>query len=295
MANKIIGFFRDHNAAEQAKDDLINAGFSHGDVELYSGREGPGLWEKIKEAFGFSDEQDQQLYAEAARRGCEAVLVDLEDEDAGDQDEAVSILQRHNPIDLDTEAGQWRAQGWRGTETAGTQAITRAAQTTAATSQSAPMKGQQRIPVVEEQVNVGKRAVLRGGVRIHTRVTSTPVEKQVQLREEHVRVERRPADRPVNPSDTQAFQERTIEATEMTEQPTVQKTARVVEEVVVGKEANERTETVRDTVRRTDVDVEKISPDSGQVDQAFLDDLTRDERYRGRDWNAVEADARHKY
>jgi stress response protein YsnF len=40
----------------------------------------------------------------------------------------------------------------------------------------------------------------------------------------------------------------------------------VVEEVVVGKNVTEHQETVRDTVRRTDVDVEKIDNNVTQAD-----------------------------
>lgn len=117
-------------------------------------------------------------------------------------------------------------------------------------------RGEVKIPVVEEELKVGKREVERGGVRVESRVEETPVEKDVHLREEHVHVERRPVDRPVTNAD-QVFKEGTIEVTEKVEEPVVSKTARVVEEVVIGKEAEERTETVRDTVRRTDVDVQK--------------------------------------
>ena len=114
------------------------------------------------------------------------------------------------------------------------------------------------IPVVEEELAVGKRAVEGGGVRVRTEVEERPVEEKVRLREEHVRVERRPVDRPASEADiARARQAGTIEVREKSEQPVVQKQARVVEEVVVGKEATERTETVRDTVRRTDVEVEK--------------------------------------
>jgi len=56
---------------------------------------------------------------------------------------------------------------------------------------------QVRVPIVEEQVQVGKREVERGGARIHTHVTERPVQEQVTLREEHVTVERHPVDRPV--------------------------------------------------------------------------------------------------
>jgi uncharacterized protein (TIGR02271 family) len=122
-------------------------------------------------------------------------------------------------------------------------------------------RGETTIPVVEEQIAVGKREVERGGVRVESRVTETPVEEQVNLREEHVHVERRPVNRPVGDAD-RAFKEGTLEVTERAEEAVVAKEARVVEEVVVGKEVAERTETVRDTVRRTDVNVEEVKGDT---------------------------------
>ena len=121
-------------------------------------------------------------------------------------------------------------------------------------------RGETTIPVVEEELKVGKREVERGGVRVESRVTETPVEERVNLREERVHVERHPVDRPVSSADN-AFKEGTLEVTERAEQAVVAKEARVVEEVVVGKEVAERTETVRDTVRRTDVNVEEIKGD----------------------------------
>ena len=114
------------------------------------------------------------------------------------------------------------------------------------------------LDVIEEQLEVGKRAVDKGGVRVTRNVEAKPVEENVTLREEHVNVERRPVNRPVTGDDDRAFTEGTIEITETAEQPVVAKTARVVEEVLVNKDVNERTETVRDTVRRSDVDVERI-------------------------------------
>jgi uncharacterized protein (TIGR02271 family) len=113
------------------------------------------------------------------------------------------------------------------------------------------------IPVVEEELRVGKREVEKGGVRITNRVTETPVEEEVRLREEHINVERRPVDRPVSNADN-AFQSGAIEVTETAEEAVVAKNARVVEEVVVNKDVQERTETVRDTLHRTDVDVEPV-------------------------------------
>lgn len=113
------------------------------------------------------------------------------------------------------------------------------------------------IPVVEEELIVGKREVEKGGVRITSKVTETPVEEEVRLREEHINVERRPVNRPVSSADN-AFQVGAIEVTESAEEAVVAKNARVVEEVVVNKDVQERTETVRDTVHRADVDVQQV-------------------------------------
>jgi stress response protein YsnF len=93
----------------------------------------------------------------------------------------------------------------------------------------------------------------------------TPVEEQVTLRDEHVSVERRTVDRAPTPADEALFAERTIEATETDEEAVVSKTAHVTGEVVLSKTAEERVETVRDTVRRTEVEVEDARTTAGDV------------------------------
>jgi len=135
-------------------------------------------------------------------------------------------------------------------------------------------------------------------VRVVSKVTERPVEEQINLREERVNVERRPVDRPLTQGDlNNAFQERTIEARETAEEAVVSKNARVVEEVVVNKEAGERTETIRDSVRRTDVDVQKLNESDARFRPAyeFADEISRDTRYRGRDFDDVETDLRSSY
>jgi len=117
-------------------------------------------------------------------------------------------------------------------------------------------EGSEAIPVMEETLRVGKRDVGGGRVRVRSYIVETPVEEQVNLRRETVDVERRAVDRPVTDAD-RLFQERTIEATETSEEAVIAKEARVKEEVLLRKEAEERTETVRDTVRHTEVEVER--------------------------------------
>jgi len=117
-------------------------------------------------------------------------------------------------------------------------------------------KDEQVIPLTEEQLEIGKRTVDRGTTKIRRYVVEKPVEETVNLRTERVTVERRQPIEAKTPG-AGAFEERVVEVRETTEEPVVAKTAHVVEEVVLGREVTERTETVKDTIRREDVEVSK--------------------------------------
>ena len=115
------------------------------------------------------------------------------------------------------------------------------------------------LPIIEENLVVGKRTVEKGGVSVRTTMTETPVSESVNLREENVTVERHKVDRPVDGAD--AFKESSFDVTTQAEVPVVSKTARVVEEVVIDKGVTEHTETIRDSVKRTDVEVDEFDAD----------------------------------
>ena len=116
----------------------------------------------------------------------------------------------------------------------------------------------QRIPVVEEQLKVGKRTVNRGGVRVIRRTSEKPVHESVDLRKESVRVDRKRVDKPASEADLAAFEEGTIEMRESAEEAVVSKQARVVEEVEIGKQVSHETADIDERLRRTDVDVERM-------------------------------------
>ena len=117
--------------------------------------------------------------------------------------------------------------------------------------------------MVEEGLEVGKRRVATGGVRVTSSVSERPVEETVTLREERVEAGRRRVDRELRPDEAEAaFEERTVEMTATGEEAEARKVARVVGEVTLGKRVGEREATVRDTVRRTEVEVEEIGPGS---------------------------------
>jgi len=174
------------------------------------------------------------------------------------------------------------------------------------------------IPVVEEELKVGKREVQRGGVRVYSRVVETPVNESIGLREEHVNVERRPVNQPISTADTSAFKEQSIELRETAEEAVVQKSARVVEEVLVGKEVSQRQETIHDTVRHTEVQVENLAGErsmsalgnddawrkdwdtnysslGGSYDDyapayRYGNEMRSSDQYKGRNWDDIESD-----
>jgi uncharacterized protein (TIGR02271 family) len=113
-----------------------------------------------------------------------------------------------------------------------------------------------RIPVVEEELTATVREQEAGAVRIEKRVVAEDRVLEVPVTDEQIRVERRIVDRPVG-ADTQAFEEITIDVPVTTEQVELQKQARVAEEIVVSKEAVQRTEQVSGTVRREEVYVDE--------------------------------------
>lgn len=110
------------------------------------------------------------------------------------------------------------------------------------------------IPVIEEELQVGKREVEKGGIRLRTRVVEDQVKENINLREEKVHIERVPVDRPANISD---IKEQQVEVVEHAEVPVVSKEARVVEEISLNKEVTEKEEAIKGTVRNTEVDIDR--------------------------------------
>lgn len=114
-----------------------------------------------------------------------------------------------------------------------------------------------RVPVMEEELTATVRPQEAGAVRIEKDVVTEQRTLDVPVTEERVRVERRVVDRPVGAADADAFEDTVIEVPLRSETVDVQKQARVAEEVIVSKEAVERTESVSDTVRKEEVFVDE--------------------------------------
>jgi stress response protein YsnF len=132
------------------------------------------------------------------------------------------------------------------------------------------VQAEERVPVVEEELRIGTRSVLRGGARVHSYVEEVPVVEEIELLEERTRVERRPVNRQLTEEEIVAsglLQDRVVEITQMREEAVLTKQAFVREELVVKKTVERRVEQVRDTVRRTAVEVERLEPELAGTSQ----------------------------
>jgi len=246
--------------AQNVKRELLQQGFAGDDIRIVSNDQSAagstgygsqsathetGVLGSIKHFFSSltdADENDQDYYSQGVTSGGAMLSATVPDDRV---ESTRALLERYGASDFERGIASGTPRTSAATATAGT----------------ANVEGNVAIPVVEEELQVGKREVRRGGVRVYSHVTERPVEETVNLREEHVHVQRSAVNRPASEADFQAFKEGTIELTETAEEPVVSKQARVVEEVVVGKDVTERTETVRDSVRRKDVEVEEVAPE----------------------------------
>jgi uncharacterized protein (TIGR02271 family) len=263
MPSTITAMFDSRAEAETAKQQLSSARVNADDVQIhdrssngfqesgYSSQQDLGFWGSIKNAF--LPDEDRHTYEEGVRRGGALLTADVDDDRV---DEVLRILEDANCVDIDERASEWRSSGWDYTPPAANQSAFSQFDRQQPTG-TGMANTEQTIPVIEESLQVGKREVERGGVRVRSYVTETPVHEQIRLREEHVNVERRPVNQPLTSADADAFRERTVEMTATSEEAVVGKSARVVEEVVVSKTSGEHVEDVSDTVRHTEVEVDR--------------------------------------
>ena len=288
MSSTITAMFDTRADAEAAKERLKAANIDADHVQIhdkssagykeqgYSTHEDHGFWSSVKNAF--LPDEDRHTYEEGVRRGGAVLTADVDEDNVA---RAVQVLEEAGSVDVDDRAGQWRQSGWDYPAGAGAatgasalgglgdrDATDRDTRTDRDLTDRATGEREEVIPIVEEKLVVGKRDVDRGGVRVRSYVTETPVHEQVRLRNERINVERRAVDQPLSAADGDAFRERTIDMTATGEEAVVGKTARVVEEVVVSKTADERDEQIDDTVRRTDVEVDRdndVNTDRGST------------------------------
>jgi len=282
--------------ARRVSDRLLAEGVNAADVRLTDAAMTSGTSDVPREPHregGFFDwlfasdvpDYDRNRYSRYLNENRVAVSVRAVDQHWHDR--ILAIMEEFNPIDIDDDghsvtheraATGISASPATSAQTAGTTASTNVGttgtyhtasartelgatartdmQTRARTDMS--REREEVIPVVKEELEVGKRATERR-YRVKTYVVEHPVEKQVTVRDERVEIEHRPISRT---GDLRMPQEREIEVVERHEEPFAEKRVTGQEEIVVRKEVVERPETVRGTVRETKVDVEKEPADT---------------------------------
>jgi uncharacterized protein (TIGR02271 family) len=203
-------------------------------------------------------QDDRQAYGEGLRRG--GFLLCAEVESGEDADRIVGLLEQSSSVDLDERQRNWQSEGWSPQQAGGAAGAAGQMDQSSETARGNVVE-EERIPVIQEELRIGKREVERGGARVRSYVREVPVQEQVTLREERVEVERRPVNQELGRQAASGaedlLQEREVEMRETAEEAVVQKVANVTEEVVVRKTAEERTEQISDTVRHTEVDVQE--------------------------------------
>lgn len=310
MTHTVIGFFRNTSDANDAVNALKHEGFEPENIDVSSesgrSREDNNKEERSGKIGGFfkslfNDNDDANLYSKAAR---ENTLVTVHASGVDEAEKAADVLDSHGAIDINEPLSEsytgsdYRQQDSENDFVAGagplsgdkalsrnefdeidnednTGSLKHEDRTRFTSDKDYDNMNEAYIPVIEEEVNVGKKEVRRGGVRVRSRIVERPVEETLRLREERIQVERNPVDRDI--TDDTDFKEETIEVEAYGEEPMVSKRKHVVEEVKVGKKIHERSETVHDTRRKTEIDIEHDNPDN--------DDLSGNPNYGDSDFD----------
>ncbi len=267
---ELAALYDDLDAAKRAQSSLLDLGIPSSDIRLLEG-EGQGNGEVRRESMGFFEaladlfmpDDDRTTYAEGLTRGGHLLTVRVPDHLT---DATLDVLDNEGAVDMEDRIRQWQGEGWTAPGSGSFEETRMSAAPTmgdAAGETGGLARDHETINRVEERLAVGKRDVSLGRVRVRSYVVEEPVSADVALRSERVQIDRRAVDRPLSEAD-EAFRDRTIEVEERAEEPVVAKTARVVEEIDVSKTVDEHRETVTDTVRRTEVEIEDDRDDDLQ-------------------------------
>ena len=259
MTHTVIGLFNTTDQAKNAFQQLLSNGFVSNNVDMSAQNAASNnsnntpnrnqdTGDKIGNFFSslFDDKNEARHYSNAVQNGKSLITVQAKSDDEADR--AARLLDQYGALDIDqNEIG------------ANQKTIANAVNpnnTTSPNPQNA--NAGNSVKVMEEKLEVGKRTEQTGGVRLRSRIVKRPVEAKLRLREEHVTVDRQPVDRKATAADLKNFKQGEVTMKEHAEVPVISKEARVVEEVSLNKEVNQKNKTIHDTVRKTEVEVEQL-------------------------------------
>lgn len=261
---KIVTMFSTLAQAEGAKRNLIKAGFSDHNIDVLYGdhlkSEGhearhPSIWQRL---FGKTvDEEQAEVFEDALNSG--GVVLTLR----ASEDElprALSIIDAHDTVDMPgrNPASNRDDEIYAGYATSQEPAV---AGTDATLPVRTSLKGDESeedvLRLAQERVEIGKRLVSEGTTRVRRYTVTDDVAEDVSLHEQHADIFRRSVGNIASPEDVD-WTDKTIEVAETHERPVINKTAEVKEELVVRKDQSDHVETVSDTVRRQEADIEHV-------------------------------------
>jgi uncharacterized protein (TIGR02271 family) len=253
MSNeKVVAVYDSEGSANAAVRALKAAGYSANNISVIrnegeaeaAGLHEPGVWRHL---FGSDlEHHEAAVFGKSLKEGSAIVAVRVMESEAP---KVISILDSHKPVDVRDRA---EAYGFVGAPAAATTPKVPTARLT----------DEETMQLAEERLNVGKRTVESGMTRVRRYVIENPVETNVTLHEEHAEIFRRAISDPTFVKEVD-WSNKTFEVTETAEEAVVDKTARIAEEVVIRRTGSDRMQTVRDTVRRQQLDVERVPVGAG--------------------------------
>ena len=255
---KIATLFGNIAQAEGAKRNLIKAGYHEHDIDIISGERlrsedhetrHPGLWQRL---FGDKvDDEQAEVYEEAISTGGVVLTLRAEEDQLP---RALGIIDAHETGLTDRTVNATQTGTLSSTpeiSTAADNSRTDAVRTSLTGDESE----EDILRLAEEHLEVGKRLISEGSTRVRRYTVTEDVSRDISLQEQHADVFRRPLNETATPGNID-WSDKTVEIEETHEQPVINKTAHVKEEVVVRTDVTDRVETIKDSVRRQEVDID---------------------------------------
>jgi uncharacterized protein (TIGR02271 family) len=251
LYEKVVAVYDTEATANAALKSLVSAGYDTHDISVIhsedeavkAGLYEPGVWQRL---FGRDlEHREASVLSRSFREGSVIVSVRASESEAP---RIMTLLDSHKPVDVLDRA---KAYGLVG-----------ATPETPKAPATSKLTDEELLRVAEEQLNVGKRTIESGHTRVRRYVIERPVDANITLHEEHAQVIRRAISDPTYLKDVD-WSDKTIDVTETAEEPVVNKTVRVTEEVVIRRQGSDRTQTVHDTVRRQQVEVDHLPVGAG--------------------------------
>jgi uncharacterized protein (TIGR02271 family) len=219
------------------------------DYKVESGDPDPRGW-TVRTTDGRTVGRVEDLVIDTTAMKVRHLIVAPEGASANASTEGRTILLNVSDVDLRKDSREIVARSFPGmASTAGM------ADRTATAGTRGTEHDRTSITRAEEELNIGKREVSRGEVRVGKHVETEHVREPVTRRHEEVTVERRPVEAGARADASIGNDE--IRVPLMEEEVVVEKRPVVKEEIVVGKRMVEERDVVEADVRREEFDIDK--------------------------------------